>query len=89
MRRMEGENNSQRENDVNSLVERIKSGIAEHGIYVVDEIDFELICSLYLSRSEAEKRMHIDNFAFSYGFKVHVSNSRQVAIFRKSIQNTG
>jgi len=81
---MDGENEgTQREKDVNSLVERIKSGIAAHGVYIIDETGLELICGLYQSRSDEEKRMHLENFAVTYGYSVYVTTNSTVAIFRK------
>jgi len=71
------------ESDVNQLAGRIQRGISENGVHVLDEEELAPIMAGEDERSDAERRMHLENFAQAHGFDVHFSVYLKVAIFRK------
>lgn len=75
---------TQREECIKVLVAQVNLGIDKYGVHVLDEDHLQPIWGDPDGiMSHEEKRMHIENFARSYGLLVHLGSYARVAIFRK------
>ena len=71
-------------NAMDAMAERIKHGIAQIGVQVIAGDDLAVIWNHHEAATDCEKRLHLGNFATTYGFEVHLNTLSQVALFRDS-----
>lgn len=67
---------------LDSLADRTRRGIETSGIYTLDQDDLRLMWNHDSDLTEAEKRLHVENFARIYGFRVHINSDLSLATFR-------
>ena len=67
-----------------ALAERIRTGIAQKGVHMLLKDELTLIFQRQRIKSDREKLMLILDFATSYAFDVHVNDSKNIAVFKKT-----
>ena len=74
---------TQQEEDMDALFEKIKLGIDSIGMHVVWRDSLGCIWNNNHPKSRDKKELEIINFAGDHGFSVQLGNGSFVAIFRK------